>query len=67
MDMNQLRSFMARHGDKQSDLAKALGLPQSALSARMNGHTDFRQKEMEIIRKRYELSAESLQAIFFAQ
>jgi DNA-binding Lrp family transcriptional regulator len=57
---------MGRNNDKQSDLARALGLPQSALSARMNGHTDFRQREMEIIRNRYGLSAEELQTIFFA-
>lgn len=66
VNMNLLRYFMGEHGDKQSDLAKALDLPQSALSARMNGKTDFRKNEMEIIRKRYSLSAEDLQAIFFA-
>ena len=66
MDMNLLRYFMGRHGDKQSDLAKAIGIPQSALSDRMNGKRSFRQDEMNIIRKRYSLSAEQLQAIFFA-
>ena len=66
MDMNLLRYFMSSHGDKQSDLAKALKLPQSALSARMNGHTSFRQTEMNAIRKRYSLSAEDVLAIFFA-
>lgn len=66
MDMNRLRYFMGKHGDNQAELAKALQLPQSALSARMNGHTEFRQNEMDIIRKRYDLSADELQAIFFA-
>lgn len=65
MDMNLLRYFMGRHGDKQYDLAKALNLPQSALSARMNGKTDFRQTEMNIIRKRYGLDADNMQTIFF--
>ena len=66
VNMNLLRYFMSEHGDLQADLAKALSLPQSALSARMNGKTDFRKSEMEVIRKRYSLSAEDLQAIFFA-
>ena len=66
MDMNLLRYYMGSHGDNQATLAKALGMQQSALSARMNGKTDFRKTEMETIRKRYELDAETMQAIFFA-
>lgn len=66
MDKKELLSKMAKHGDNQSELAKFLGLTQSALSARMNGHTDFRQKEMNAIRKRYDLSADDMEAIFFA-
>jgi len=66
MNMNLLRSFMSKHGDNQKALADAIGLPQPSLSSRMNGHTDFRQTEMEAIRKRYGLSAEDMQAIFFA-
>lgn len=65
VDMNLLRCFMVRYGDKQYDLAKALNLPQSALSARMNGKTDFRQTEMDTIRKRYSLNADNMQTIFF--
>ena len=66
MDMNLLRYFMGNHGDTQLDLAKALGLPQSALSARMNGKIDFRKNEMDKIRNRYNLDAEKMQQIFFA-
>lgn len=66
MDMNLLRYFMGRHGDNQSTLAKAIGLPQSALSDRMTGKRSFRQDEMNAIRKRYNLTAEELQSIFFA-
>ena len=66
MDMNMLRYHMGKHGDTQADLAQAIGLQQPALSARMNGHTDFRKDEMNAIRKRYDLSADEMQAIFFA-
>ena len=66
VDMNLLRYFMGKHGDKQSDLANALNIPQSALSQRMNGIVSFRQTEMDAIRKRYELSADEMLAIFFA-
>ena len=66
MNMNLLRYFMMNYGDKQADLARALNLPQSALSARMNGKTDFRKDEIDTIRRRYNLSAEDLQAVFFA-
>lgn len=63
--MHKLKYFMGMNGDTQADLAKALGLPQSALSARMNGHTAFRQDEINEIRKRYDLTADELQHIFF--
>ena len=66
MNMNLLRYFMGINGDNQTTLAEALGMQQSALSARMNGKTDFRKNEMEAIRKRYDLDAEKMQEIFFA-
>ena len=66
MDMYKLKYFMGINGDTQSDLASVLGIAQSALSARMNGHTDFRKNEIDEIRKRYSLSAEEVQDIFFA-
>ncbi len=66
MNKNLLRYFMSVNGDNQTTLAEALGMQQSALSARMNGKTDFRKNEMEVIRKRYNLDAEKMQEIFFA-
>ena len=66
IDKNLLRFFMGKHGDNQTELARAINMSQSALSYRMNGRIDFRKNEMEAIRKRYDLSAEEMQAIFFA-
>lgn len=67
MNKKRFKSVMALHGDTQEDLAKYLGIPQSALSHRIAGTIDFRQTEIEHIAMRYNLSADDLQAIFFAK
>lgn len=66
MNKNELKSVMAKYGDRQEDLASALGMSPSALSARINGNTPFTQPEIEAIAIRYKLSAEDIQRIFFA-
>lgn len=66
MNMKLLRSQMLMHDDTQVKLAEALGLPQSAISMRMTGKIDFRQNEMEAIRKRYQLTPDQVVEIFFA-
>ena len=67
MNTAKLKSIMILHGETQSALADAMGLPQSALSARMNGKYDFRQNEINFIRKRYALTDEQTVEIFFAK
>lgn len=66
MNKNKLRAKMVEHGDTQADLAKALFISVSNLSLRINGRVDFRQSEIDLIKKRYNLSAEDLDHIFFA-
>lgn len=66
MNKNKLRAKMVEHGDTQADLAKALFISVSNLSLRINGRVDFRQSEIDLIKKRYNLSAEDLDLIFFA-
>lgn len=65
-DKNELKAVMARFGDKQEDLANALGLSSAGLSNRINGFTDFRRNEIEIIIMRYKLSPDDVKRIFFA-
>lgn len=65
MNKNKLRAVIVAHGETQEILADALGLPSSALTARMNGTTAFRQNEMDIIKKRYCLNAQQMVEIFF--
>lgn len=67
--MNKIlfKQKMIENGDTQTILANAMGIPQSALSARINGKIDFRQTEMDFIRKRYRLSGQDTVDIFFEE
>ena len=66
MDASLFRYHMDRNGDTQERLAEALGMSQSGLSNRINGHIEFHQNEMNMIRERYQQTAEEMQNIFFA-
>lgn len=66
MNKKELRAYMARHGDTCQSLAEALGLSTSTFSDKINGHSCFRQTEIQIIIDRYELTAEEVMRIFFA-
>lgn len=67
MNPNELRAQMARYGDTNVKLAKALGISKSTLSCKMNGKRNlcFSQTEIQIIINRYNLSAEDVMLIFF--
>jgi hypothetical protein len=67
MDKELLEYHMKKNGDNQCTLSQAIGMSQASFSERMNGHTEFRKNEMNIICKRYNLSAEEIKAIFFAE
>ena len=65
MDKALLRAAMARNEETQEELAKALSLATSAVSARINGRTDFRASEIQEIIRRYKLTPEETNDIFF--
>lgn len=67
MDKNELVAEIKRHGDTQAELAIAIGLSPSRLSAKINGvaGADFTRIEMDAIKNRYHLDAERMFAIFF--
>lgn len=68
MNLKELKVEMVRHDDTGGDLAKALGISRQTLSRKFNSdNTDFTQKEMAIIQKRYNLSGERISEIFFAE
>lgn len=68
MNSALLKSFMVKNGDNQTALAEYLGISLSNLNAKINGNgTDFRQNEIAAIRSRYHLTADEVDAIFFAE
>lgn len=67
--MNKLKllAVMAEHGEKQSELASALGISRVTLSKKINERRNavFTQPEISAIKKRYQLSDTDISAIFF--
>lgn len=67
MNSALLRSVMTLHGDTIKDLAKYLGKTEQIVSRKINEKgTEFKQGEIRKIRKRYSLSSEQIDLIFFA-
>lgn len=68
MEKKKLESKMKLYGDTQEILASSLNISTSRLNAKINqyGGADFRQKEIQKIKERYNLSAEEVDEIFFS-
>lgn len=69
MNKNLLKSYMAKAGDTQADLAEAIGMSLSRLNAKINetAGAEFTQSEISFISKRYRLSGREIIACFFNQ
>lgn len=69
MNKNELVSKMKKHGDRNEDLAKYIGISPQRFSAKLNGTggADFTRSEMQKIKKKYNLTSEEMDEIFFAQ
>lgn len=67
MNKNLLRSYMARCGDTQETLAEAMGISRSRLNAKLNETTgaEFKQREIEFMAVRYQMTPEELASVFF--
>lgn len=59
---------MKKHGDRNEDLAKYIGISPQRFSAKLNGTggADFTRSEIQKIKERYNLTAEEVDIIFFA-
>lgn len=65
MNTKMLKAKMVEHGDTQAHLAVAIGISLSSLNDKITGKVSFRQSDIAAIKKRYSLSAEDVDLIFF--
>ncbi len=67
MDKNKLLGIMKTNGDRQEDLANAIGISRITLSAKLHNRNaaTFTQPEILAIKRRYNLDCEDIDAIFF--
>lgn len=67
MNKELLRSIMVLYGDTNKTLADYLGITEQSLCNKINENgTEFKQGEIRLIRKRYNLTSEQVDLIFFA-
>ena len=68
MNTRLLESKMKLFGDTQTDLAAVVGVAVSTFSLRLNAVNgcQFKQNDIKIIMKRYNLTPEEVVAIFFS-
>ncbi len=66
MNTQLLKRKMAAYGDSQARLAAGIGRSTSNLNDKITGKVSFRQNDIAAIRRRYHLSAEEVDLIFFS-
>ena len=68
MNKNKLLAIVKENGDRQEDLANAIGLSRTRLSAKINSRDNatFTQPEILAIKKRYRLSEKQIDEILFS-
>ena len=67
MNKDKLLAAIKAFGERQEDLAEAIGLSRTRLSAKIHGRNNasFTQPEIAAIKKRYSLSDMEVNEIFF--
>ena len=65
MNKREFRAHMARNGDTNATLAKALGKSAATVSCKANGRQHFTLPEMVVIADRWKLNPEEAWSIFF--
>lgn len=67
MNKNALLAKMVLHGDNGGTLSDYLGISRGTFSAKINetNGAEFTQKEIMMIKEKYNLTAEDIDHIFF--
>ncbi len=65
MDLPELRAVMARAGVSARGLAAHIGMPETTLSCKMRGESEFKGSEIQAIAKVLALTMEQVNQIFF--
>ena len=66
MNKDLLRSIMVLHGDTNKDLADYLGVSEQTVCNKINeNETEFKLSEIKKIKKRYNLTKDQVDLIFF--
>jgi transcriptional regulator with XRE-family HTH domain len=63
---NRLLAKMTEKGISKTDIASALGVDSATLYRKLNGDSEFKRSEIEILRNRLNLTVNEAEAIFFA-
>lgn len=67
MNGSMLKSIMVLNGDTIRDLANFLEISPQSVSKKINeNQSEFKQGEIAKIKEKYKLTAEQVEAIFFA-
>lgn len=61
-----LKAKMVEKGFGNDDVAAAIGIDSSTFSKKLNGTSDFKRTEIQIVRSFLNLSVEESESIFFA-
>lgn len=63
---NRLREQLDKHNSNLDELAAILNITYQTLSKKMNEHVEFTRYELWTIKRRYDLTAEQMEYIFFS-
>ena len=62
---SRLKEYMSYYDDNFQSLAEFMGISYQSLSKKLNNHVDFKRTEILMIKRRYNLTPEQIDYIFF--